>query len=169
MSYLSPLPPPLPNFGLQVMCPTFKNTSSRLPFHWISFNFFKLIQTNDNRTHHSQSAGSFYRLHWNAVDMNSCRTQWCSYMKRNCDSCVNRWCIHQHLQSNGDSGRWCIKHVLLVQLISYYLELCRWIAPIFKSILWWKRKKKLLDAYRKLSLAIDATYKQVEDSGFKSR
>ena len=32
-----------------------------------------------------------------------------------------------------------------------------------------KKKKKLLDAYCKLSLAIDATYKQVEDSGFKSR
>ena len=30
-------------------------------------------------------------------------------------------------------------------------------------------KKKILDAYWKLSLAIDAIYKQVEDSGFKSR
>ena len=50
----------------------------------------------------------------------------------------------------------------------YHLELFRWIPPIFKSILWWKRKK-LLDAYWKLSLAIDATYKQVEDSGFNSK
>ena len=32
-----------------------------------------------------------------------------------------------------------------------------------------KKKNKLLDAYWKLSLAIDATYKQVKDSGFKSR
>ena len=32
-----------------------------------------------------------------------------------------------------------------------------------------KKANKLLDAYWKLSLAIDATYKQVEDSGFKSR
>ena len=86
------------NFWLAGHVPNFKNASSRLPFQWISFNFFKLIQTNDNRTHHSQSAGSFYRLHWNTVDMNSCRTQWCSYMKRNCGSCVNRWCIHQHLR-----------------------------------------------------------------------
>ena len=29
------------------------------------------------------------------------------------------------------------------------------------------KKKKLLDAYWKPSQAIDATYKQVEDSGFK--
>ena len=86
------------NFWIAGHVPNFKNTSSQLPFHWISFNLFKLIQTNDNRTHHSQSAGSFYRLHWNTVDMNSCRTQWCSYMKRNCGSCVNRWCIHQHLR-----------------------------------------------------------------------
>ena len=86
------------NFWLAGHVPNFKNASSRLPFQWISFDFFKLIQTNDNRTHHSQSAGSFYRLHWNTVDMNSCRTQWCSYMKRNCGSCVNRWCIHQHLR-----------------------------------------------------------------------
>lgn len=78
------------------MCPNFKNTSSRFPFNRISFNFWKLIQTNDNGTH--QKAGSFYRLHWNAVDMNSCRTQWCSYMRRTCDICVNRWCIHQHLR-----------------------------------------------------------------------
>ena len=121
MSYLRPPPPSLPssnwrvnlrphpislflmesarnNFWFAGQVPNFKNTSSRLPFHWISFNFFKLIQTNDNRTHHSQSAGSFYRLHWNTVDMNSCKTQWCSYMKRNCDSCVNCWCIHQHLR-----------------------------------------------------------------------
>ena len=119
MSYLSPPPPPPShwrvnlrphpvslflmesarnNFWLAGHVPNFKNASSRLPFLWISFNLFKLIQTNDNRTHHSQSAGSFYRLHWNTVDMNSCRTQWCSYMKRNCGSCVNRWCIHQHLR-----------------------------------------------------------------------
>ena len=32
-----------------------------------------------------------------------------------------------------------------------------------------KKKKKLLGADCKLSLAIDATYKQVEDSEFKSR
>ena len=32
-----------------------------------------------------------------------------------------------------------------------------------------EKKKKLVDAYWKLSPAIDATYKQVEDSGFKSR
>ena len=32
-----------------------------------------------------------------------------------------------------------------------------------------KKANKLLDAYWKLSVAIDATYKQVEDSGFKSR
>ena len=154
------------------MCPNFKNTSSRLLFHWISFNFLKLIQTNDNCTHHSQSAGSFYRLHWNTVDMNSCRTQWCSYMKRNCDSCVNRWCIHQHLRmviQGADVSNMFYSFKASCNSWFYYLELFRWIASIFKSILWWKRKKKLLDAYWKLSLAIDATYKQVEDSGFKSR
>ena len=32
-----------------------------------------------------------------------------------------------------------------------------------------KKKKKLLDAYWKPSQAIDATYKQVEDSGFKKQ
>ena len=32
-----------------------------------------------------------------------------------------------------------------------------------------ENKPTLLDAYWKLSLAIDATYKQVEDSGLKSR
>ena len=32
-----------------------------------------------------------------------------------------------------------------------------------------KKTNKLLDAYWKLNLAIDTTYKQVEDSGFKGR
>ena len=159
------------NFWLAGHMPNFKNTSSRLPFHSISFNLFKLIQTNDNRTHHSQSAGSFYRLQWNTVDMNSCRTQWCSYMKRNCDSCVNRWRIHQHLQSNGDSGRWCIKHFLyffkaICNSWFYYLDA---LSVFLRAFYGGKKKKKLVDAYWKLSPAIDATYKQVEDSGFKSR
>ena len=57
-------------------------------------------------------------------------------------------------------------HVKVDFTIQSYLDGLRLFLRAFYGE---KKNNKLLDAYWKLSLAIDATYKQVEDSGFKSR